>query len=71
MIILHATAEGNTAVRHPLTGTSYFIQELCQQLRRRERRTIYQESLTKILSAQSLRSRLGKQFLDIISSKRD
>jgi len=51
MIILHATAKGNPAVRHPKTGTSFFIQELCRQLSRRERRTIYQESLTKILPA--------------------
>ena len=62
MIILHANADGNPALRHPKTGTSFFIQELCQQLSRRERRTIFQESFTEILPAQSLRSRWGKEL---------
>ena len=44
MIILHATAEGNYAIRNRETGTSYFIQELCEQLRIQKRRTIYEES---------------------------
>jgi len=35
MIILHATAEGNPALRNGKTGASFFIQELCQQLSRR------------------------------------
>ena len=67
MIILHANADGNPALRHPQTGTSFFIQELCRQLSRRERRTIYQESLIKILSAQSLRSRLENELFEMIS----
>ena len=67
MIILHANADGNPALRDPQTGTSFFIQELCRQLSRRERRTIYQESFTKILPAQNLKLRLGKELLEMIS----
>ena len=46
MIILHATASGNPALRDPKTRSSIFITELCEQLRKQERRTILQESFT-------------------------
>ena len=46
MIILHATASGNPALRDPQTGSSFFIEELCKQLKIPERRTIVQESST-------------------------
>ena len=48
MIILHATASGNPALRDPQTGCSFFIQELCKELKRPERQTISQESFTRI-----------------------
>ena len=48
MIILHATASGNPALRDPNTGSSFFITELCEQLKKPERRTIVQESFTHI-----------------------
>ena len=48
MIILHATASGNPALRDPNTGSSFFITELCEQLQKPERRTIVQESFTHI-----------------------
>ena len=44
MIILHATASGNPALRDPKTRSSIFITELCEQLRKPEKRTIVQES---------------------------
>ena len=49
MIILHATASGNPALRDPKTRSSIFITELCEQLRKPEKRTIVQESFALIL----------------------
>ena len=45
MAILFATASGNPALRYssgPLKGCSFFIEELCKQLNRQERRTLDQ-----------------------------
>ena len=42
MAILYATASGNPAPRSSSSG-SPFITNLCEQLKKRERRTIYQE----------------------------
>ena len=33
LLICHATAQGDSAIRHPVNG-SYFIKEFCQNLRR-------------------------------------
>ena len=46
MIILHATASGNPALRDNRTRESFFIKELCDQLMIPERRTIIQERFT-------------------------
>ena len=43
MVILNATASGNPALRDNQTGVSYFIEELCNQFERRQKRTINQE----------------------------
>ena len=43
MVILNATASGNPAIRDNQTGVSYFIEELCKQFERRQKRTINQE----------------------------
>ena len=43
MVILNATASGNPAIRDNQTGVSYFIEELCDQFERRQKRTINQE----------------------------
>lgn len=43
MIILNATASGNPAIRNHQTGLSDFIDELCKQLERKQKRTINQE----------------------------
>ena len=43
MIILHATASGNPALRDGQTGESFFIKELCDQLMVPDRRSINTE----------------------------
>ena len=43
MVILNATASGNPAIRDNQTGVSHFIEELCNQFERRQKRTINQE----------------------------
>ena len=43
MIILHATASGNPALRDGQTGESFFIRELCDQLMVPDRRSINTE----------------------------
>ena len=48
MVILNATASGNPAIRDNQTGVSYFIEELCNQFERRQKRTINQEMKKKI-----------------------
>ena len=43
LIILHATASGNPALRDGQTGESFFIKELCDQLMVPDRRSINTE----------------------------
>jgi len=43
LIILHATASGNPALRDGQTGESFFIRELCDQLMVPDRRSIITE----------------------------
>ena len=42
LVILHATAFGNVALRDENTG-SIFIQKLCEELKIQKNRTIYQD----------------------------
>ena len=43
MVVLHATAAGNPALRDHETGISSFINELCKELQKKQPRTIDQE----------------------------
>lgn len=42
MAILYATASGNPAIRDYQTGISSFIDELCKELKKKQKRTIQQ-----------------------------
>ena len=46
MIILFSTASGRLAIEDAKTRSSYFIKQLCEELKKPERRTIVQESFT-------------------------
>ena len=40
MAVLYATASGNPALRDYQTGVSSFIDELCKELKKKQKRTI-------------------------------
>ena len=42
LVILYATAFGNTALRNRNTG-SWFIQKFCEEMKTQKNRTIYQD----------------------------
>ena len=54
MVVLFATASGNPAIRDQETGLSSFIEELCKELRKNEKRTINQELEITFLECQNL-----------------
>ena len=68
MIILNATASRNSAIRNTQTGLSDFIDELCKQLEKRRKFTIYQGkwNLDKYLQVFFLRYRSFKSRIWLI-----
>ena len=64
MIILFSTASGRLAIEDAKTRSSYFIKQLCEELKKPERRTIVQESFTLKLKMYLLSLFFDEDFQD-------